>query len=148
MTITASNLTMASLRPKAQPGDRTHASDSDNMTVQFNPATLRIALTNQFGEADAHSHARKTTAKLDVELIFDTTDTGQSVYRHLNELTAMTRATPPSGGSGGGNNANSENFSVPIIEFRWRSKLFEGVVESLTQTIEYWSHDGVLNRNR
>lgn len=146
MTITSSNLTMATLRPKGAPDETTSASDSDNLSVQFNPATLRISLTNQFGEADAHSHARKTTAKLDVELIFDTTDTGQSVYQYLNKLTAMTRATPPSGGSGSGgsgSDANSENFAVPIIEFRWRSKLFEGVVESLTQTIEYWSHDGV-----
>ena len=107
-----------------------------DMVVQFNPSSLRVTYTNQFGEDPPATHARATTAKLDVELIFDTTDTGETVYRYLNQLEALTRSSLLAG-------STQANGQVPVIEFVWPIPIFEGVIESLTQTIEYWSHDGV-----
>jgi hypothetical protein len=138
--------------PRSSASNEDEFSDPTTIPIQFNPSSLRVSYTNQFGSGKPFAHAQETTAKLDVELIFDTTDTGMSVYAALNQLENMTRAvTPPSpnqsrGGrsSGGGNaQANEPSGKVPVVEFWWGTKIFEGVVESLTQTIEYWSADGV-----
>ncbi len=118
----------AYLKPKAVEGE--------NIDFQFNPSTLRISYTNQFGDDPPQNNVRVTGAKLDVELIFDTTDSGQSVYEYLNKLEEITRSSAVE-------ETNNPSGEVPVIEFWWSIKLFEGVVESLTNTIEYWSHDGV-----
>jgi Contractile injection system tube protein len=103
---------------------------------QFNPSTLRTTYTNQFGDDPPSSHARVTQAKLDVELIFDNTDSGASVYGQLNALEALAR-------SSASKDKDKPDGKVVIVELWWAIKIFEGVVESLTQTIEYWSQDGV-----
>ena len=103
---------------------------------QFNPSTLRTTYTNQFGEDPPQGHARVTTAKLDVELIFDHTDTGASVYGDLLGLEALTRSSAQK-------DKDKPDGKVPVVEFHWQIKIFEGVIESLTHTIDYWSHDGV-----
>ena len=110
--------------------------DGSEIPVQFNPSTLRITYTNQFGDDPPNNHARVTAAKFDVELIFDSTDSGTSVYEHLNRLEQMTRSTAVE-------ESSNPSGEVPVIEFHWSIKLFEGVIESLTNTIDYWSHDGV-----
>ncbi|HEY6814622.1 MAG TPA: hypothetical protein VI168_03690, partial [Croceibacterium sp.] len=117
--------------------------EHDPVDVHFNPSTLRLSYTNQFGDGKPYSHARETVAKLDVELIFDTTETGTSVMAVLGQLAAMTRsdAVAPAKPSSGAQPPPSGK--VPVVEFRWHGKMFEGVIESMTQTIEYWSLEGV-----
>jgi len=121
-------------------------SEDDFLLVDFNPATLRLTYNNQFGDGKPYSHARETVAKLDVELVFDTTEFGTSVMDSLSRLTTMTRsdavapATPSSG------TPPPPSGKVPVVEFHWGGKVFEGVVESLVQTIEYWSLEGIPMR--
>lgn len=103
---------------------------------QFNPSTLRTTYTNQFGDDPPNGHARVTTAKLDVELIFDTTDTGVSVYQQLFALEELTRSKAQK-------DKDKPDGKVPVVEFWWAIKIFQGVIESLTHTIDYWSYDGV-----
>jgi Contractile injection system tube protein len=110
------------------------------LMAQFNPTSLRISYTNQFGNDPPESHVRKTSAKLDVELIFDTTDTGHSVYQYLNQLEAITRSIQP---VSPGSTTAEPSGSLPIVQFHWSENLFEGLVESLTQTLDYWSYDGI-----
>lgn len=113
------------------------------LECHFNPTTLRLTYNNQFGDGRPFSHARETVAKLDVELVFDNTGIGYSVLEELSQLTAMTRsdAAPPAQPSSG--TPPPPSGRVPVVEFVWADKLFEGVVESMTQTIEYWSREGI-----
>jgi hypothetical protein len=127
------------------PPDDTFSEDVP-LEVQFNPSTLRLTYNNQFGDGKPYSHARETVAKLDVELVFDTTETGKSVMITLGKLTAMTRsdAAPPAQPSSG--TPPPPSGKVPVVEFRWNGKVFEGVVESMIQTLEYWSLEGIPMR--
>jgi hypothetical protein len=113
------------------------------LECQFNPSTLRLTYNNQFGDGKPFSHARETVAKLDVELVFDNSGIGYTVMDELSQLTAMTRsdAVAPANPSSG--TPPPPSGRVPVIEFRWAGKLFEGVVESMTQTIEYWTREGI-----
>ncbi|MDT8760257.1 hypothetical protein MZO42_16270 [Sphingomonas psychrotolerans] len=125
------------------PGSDTH------INVQFNPASLRVTLTNQFGEDPPEQHARATTAKLDVELIFDTTENGIDVRDKVKELRGFATAIPATTGKGKPKPANSgatkdeANLSLPKITFHWGTASYTGIIESLTETLDYWSSDGV-----
>src|SRR6478735_481281 len=110
------------------------SSDYPELECHFTPSSLRLTYNNQFGDGKPFSHARETVAKLDVELVFDNSDIGYSVMDELGRLAAMT-------GSSGASAAPSGQ--VPVVEFQWGGKLFEGVVESMTQTIEYWTLEGI-----
>lgn len=109
--------------------------------VHFNPTSLRVALTNQFGEDPPEQHARATTAKLDVELLFDTTHDGsdvRSATASLRALAVATGVTAPASGQ-----QQQANGSLPKAFFHWGTTTFEGLIESLTETLDYWSSDGV-----
>lgn len=117
------------------------SADGTAIPVHFNPTSLRVALTNQFGDDPPEQHARATTAKLDVELLFDTTHNGSDVRSATAALRAMAVATgvtpPPSG------QQQQANGSLPKAFFHWGTTCFEGLIETLTETLDYWSSDGV-----
>ena len=118
--------------------------------VHFNPNSLRVSLTNQFGEDPPSQHAKATTAKLDVELMFDTTESGADVRAATEALRglAVATGTAPKAGAkppakGGAGQKDEANYSLPQIVFHWGTTSFEGVIESLTETLDYWSSDGI-----
>lgn len=136
-----------SAAPKPKSGgaesQRPDTFEPGTLECHFNPTTLRLTYNNQFGDGAPFSHARETVAKLDVELIFDNSGIGYSVLDELTILTDMTRSdagapTAPSSGS-----SPPPSGRVPVVEFIWAGKLFEGVIESMTQTIEYWTREGI-----
>lgn len=152
MGLTHAQLVKKTLKPPAPPPPRSprkskppedEFSEDKPLEVHFNPSTLRITYNNQFGDGKPYSHARETVTKLDVELIFDTTESGKSVMIDLSKLEAMTRsdAVPPAKPSSG--TPAPPSGKVPVVEFRWNGKVFEGVVESMVQTLEYWSLEGI-----
>lgn len=115
--------------------------DGTAIPVHFNPTSLRVALTNQFGEDPPEQHARATTAKLDVELLFDTTHDGsdvRSATAALRALAVATGITAPASGQ-----QQQANGSLPKAFFHWGTTCFEGLIESLTETLDFWSSDGV-----
>jgi hypothetical protein len=72
------------------------AEEAKCLKVHFNPTSLKISLSNQFGEDPPEQHAKPTTTKLDVELIFDTTETGADVRTDTDKLRLATAmGTPP-----------------------------------------------------
>lgn len=139
--------------PSSTPPRRTGAGGSgserpDNfvpgeLQCHFNPTTLRLTYNNQFGDGRPFSHARETVAKLDVELIFDNSGIGYSVLDELATLTEMTRSDAEPPASPSSNSPPPPSGRVPVVEFHWAGKLFEGVIESMTQTIEYWTREGI-----
>lgn len=114
---------------------------AEPIPVHFNPTSLRVALTNQFGDDPPEQHARATTGKLDVELLYDTTHDGsdvRSATAALRALAVATGVTPPASGE-----QAQANGSLPKVFFHWGTTCFEGLIESLTETLDYWSSDGV-----
>ncbi len=117
--------------------------DGTAIPVHFNPTSLRVALTNQFGEDPPEQHARATTAKLDVELLFDTTHDGSDVRSATAALRALAVATGITPAASGQQQQQQANGSLPKAFFHWGTTCFEGLIESLTETLDYWSSDGV-----
>ena len=110
--------------------------------VQFNPASLKVGLTNRIQDEDTsgtggqpRQNTRVTTSKLETELIYDTTETGSDVRiktKELKDMAIAAPATPP---------------APAKIEFRWGNFKFVGVIESLNETLDFWAAEGVPLRS-
>jgi hypothetical protein len=133
--------------PPNPPGTAQFSSGATTLMVDFNPVSLRVALTNQFGQDPPQQHARPTSAKLDVEVIFDTTQTGADVRNATDILRRFATATgqeaTQSQQQGGTNQQEQANHSLDLVTFTWGTSSCTGVIESLTETLDYWSSDGV-----
>jgi hypothetical protein len=115
--------------------------DSTAFPVLFNPASLKVSLTNRLQDEDSGSagtsggqprqNTRVTTTKLDMELAFDTTQDGSDVRELTGQLKAL--ATAPEG----------EHPRPPGVEFRWGRFKYVGVIDSLAETLDFWSYEGV-----
>ena len=112
--------------------------------VHFNPTSLRISLTNQFGEGPPQQHAKPTTTKLDVELVFDTTDNGNDVRGVTEKL--RKKATANATAKSNSNSGKDDNHSLALVFFCWGTTKYLGLIESMTETLDYWSSDGVPMR--
>lgn len=119
----------------------TDARESDpdaNTTVQFNPETLKVAYSNTMeGDDQAGGSAiqfvSKSSTKLTVELWFDA-----SVDPEVDDVRTLTKKvnhfiTPKPAGDG---------LAPPGIRFLWGSFLFDGVMESMDETLEFFSAEG------
>ncbi|MEE9432854.1 MAG: hypothetical protein V3V15_01270 [Sphingorhabdus sp.] len=112
-------------------------------TVHFNPATLRITTTNQLKDEGPRQVAKPTSYKLDVELFYDTTDSGADVTNDTVVIRTASRATA----QGGSNSNSNRRKSLPSVIFKWGSFAFRGVIETVNEALEYWSSDGVPLRS-
>jgi hypothetical protein len=106
--------------------------------VDFNPASLKVTLTNRLQDEDAsggpgqaRQNTRVTTSKLETELVYDTTETGDDVRTRTSELKQMAIAAP-------GNPP-----APPSVELRWGSFSYVGVIESLDETLDFWAAEGI-----
>lgn len=86
------------------------AAGGATLTVDFNPAQLKLTVTNTMqdeqpdGKKSAkkkdsnpppRQNVRKSATKLDTELVFDSTDTGSDVRIKSNQLKMMGRPKSP-----------------------------------------------------
>lgn len=154
---TARNLTRAKLiqirwnasTHKAEPVD-----DGKKVTVQFNPASLRVTYTNQVqtDEQNANGgiqYVGRGSSKLSVELIFDVsmppgrdTESEEQSTEPVTDVREMTRHVAffitPVPGEG----ADEGKFVPPGVRLLWGTFLFDGIVESLDETLDLWSEEG------
>jgi hypothetical protein len=118
--------------------------------VQFNPASLKLSYANQKsgGDQPKGSPAQfigNGTTKLSLELWFDTTvdetngNDPSDVRAKVNQVAALMAAKKSS-------KKNAGKFIPPGVRFQWGQFLFAGVVESLEETLEYFSNTGVPMR--
>jgi contractile injection system tube protein len=123
--------------------------------VQFNPQSLKVNYTNQKAGGDqpkgsAVQYVGKGTTKLTMELVFDITalETGsgdppvRDVREYSNKVnTFMVPKKDPKakGGSGG---KKEELFVPPGVRFIWGDFSFDGVMDSVDETLDFWSEDG------
>lgn len=127
-------------------------SDPEKFYVQFNPQSLKVAYANQKeGEGQSGTSAIQFvgsgTTKLSVELLFDTTlllseKTGSK--KDVRELTSRVLAyiNPKKEGQG-----ESATYTPPGLRFGWNTFTFEGVVNSINETLDFFGEDGTPLRS-
>jgi len=113
---------------------------TEPLDVHFNPASLRLSVTNTIQDeqqpgSQSLQSVRKSATKLDVELLFDTTETGEDVRTATGVLKSMGR---PGG---------TQKSVLPQVTFTWGVFAFKGVIESLQETIDFFSSSGVPLRS-
>lgn len=118
---------LATLKPHGKAAIATH----------FNPATLEITVSTKLIQVkDKTQGSRQVvnegTAKLSVELIFDTTGSLKNVCDTTREVAQLL------GGQG---------EPPPLVTFDWGAFKFEGIVDSFKETLDFFSTDGVPLRS-
>lgn len=112
--------------------------DAAAFEIMFNPASLKVTVTNQFqdeqsgGNGTPTQNARASTTKLETELVFDTTEDGADVRDRSGRLKALALSAegdPPR--------------PPPTVVFRWGRFQFVGLIESFGETLDFWSAEGV-----
>lgn len=152
------NITRAKLYELDANGNiATNKPDSPSpVTVQFNPETLRVSFANQItppsgGSGDQTSTSStqfvgKGTTKLSVQLWFDvtgelpeglaTTDEERRDVRRLTQKVAYFITPQPS-------EEDETKFVPPAVRFLWGTFQFDGIMESLEESLEFFSPEGV-----
>lgn len=112
------------------------------LPVQFNPATLKVGLSNTL-KADDHGAGRDTAAQfvdkssssLTVDLIFDTTLDNSDV--RLKTKAIADRFMKPR--DEGGDKPKAPKKCL----FQWGAFTFEGMVESYDETLDFFAPEGI-----
>jgi hypothetical protein len=118
-----------------------------NVKVQFNPETLKVSFANQIQTPSGAGDQRGTparqfvgagTTKLTLQLWFDVTalmPEGEAVEDDVRKLTQKVAyfITPVQEGT---------KFVPPAVRFLWGSFQFDGLMESLEESLEFFSSDG------
>lgn len=126
------------------------------VTVQFNPETLKVTFTNQIQAADqrggsSQQFVGRGTTKLALDLWFDVTaldasgQGGQSSGSGGGQVTDVRKLTekvayfmkPKSRDT-----RNRTRWVPPAVRFIWGTFKFDGIMESLNETLDYFSEGG------
>lgn len=115
-----------------------------DVTVQFNPETLKVSYTNQVSAGGAASaggeqHVGAGATKLAVQLWFDVTATEGDAAGSPEDVREVTEKvlyfiTPQGDG---------QNKVPPLLRFEWGTFSFDGIVESMEESLEFFSAEGV-----
>jgi len=141
--------------------------DDKAVTVQFNPETLKVTFANQIAQGSGAGDQRGSqarqfvgagTTKLALQLWFDVTHapTGNPPAKDVRQLTQKVAyfITPKKlsgqpggggaggGGGGGGGQQQQPAFAPPAVRFIWGTFQFDGIMEQLEESLEFWSPDG------
>jgi hypothetical protein len=115
--------------------------------VQFNPESLKVTFANQIvqpqgGDQAAGNAGRQFvgagTTKLALQLWFDVNAMEKDAVDDVRRLTqkVVFFMTPQKA------DADPKKLAPPGIRFQWGSFLFDGMVEGLEETLEFFSPDG------
>jgi hypothetical protein len=115
--------------------------------VQFNPETLKVTFANQIvqpqgGDQAAGNAGRQFvgagTTKLALQLWFDVTAMEKDAVDDVRRLTqdVVYFMTPQK------SDQDPKKLAPPGLRFQWGSFLFDGMVEALEETLEFFSPDG------
>jgi len=113
----------------------------NDVSVQFNPQTLKVSFSNQNRGGDQPGGSSRQfvgsgTSRLDVELLFDTTADGSDVRKATEKIAFFIKAKPDQ------NDRNNRRVP-PVLSFEWGTFIFRGNVESIGETLDYFSEEGV-----
>jgi hypothetical protein len=137
--------TIAIFMPKTDENGRVLSNQQQReyrIQVHFNPESLDITFTNSVEKGRRNQPAQvsvtETTAKLSMELVFDTTLNGIDVRTETNKLACLmdpSQHTP---------RRNNNSRKIPsIVIFQWGTIWFEGYIDSYREKIDFFSSEGV-----
>lgn len=110
--------------------------DGPAFEVHFNPASLTYTVSNTLKEegdgGTKKQYVDKTTAKLAMELVFDTTDTGEDVRTYTEKMAGLLEPV-----------AEDQKQVPPNVEFAWGTYTFTGMVEQYRETLDFFAPSGV-----
>ncbi len=121
------------------------------MTVQFNPETLKVSFANQVktpqGEQksqQSHQFVGAGTTKLNVTLWFDV-NAPQPEGSNVKDVRVLTQKvvyfiTPQPAPD------DPSKLLPPAVRFIWGSFQFDGMMDSLEESLEFFSHQGIPQR--
>lgn len=113
---------------------------AEPLEVQFNPQSLKLSYANENKGGDQPGGSSKQfvgsgSSKMSVELLFDTTAAGADVRILSQKVAFFIQALP---------DPTDKNKRVPPgVSFEWGSFIFRGVVDSMEETLDYFSEEGV-----
>ena len=120
---------------------RRGARPNDAISVHFNPTSLQYVVSNTMKATGRGSNAKQyvsqSTAKLTMDLIFDTTDSGQDVRALTSKVAQFMKPTRAVSSN------NQDRKVPPVVLFAWGNFMFQGMVESFKETIDFFSGNGV-----
>jgi hypothetical protein len=108
---------------------------SEEIKVLFNPTSLQHTASNTLKEEGSGAKKKqfvdKSSAKLTMQLIFDTTDTGVDVRTHTSKMLSLLKPA-----------AQGNKQIPPNVEFGWGAYKFTGLVEQYKETLDFFSSQG------
>ena len=109
---------------------------SGAIAVQFNPVSLEYTISNQFDDRNGNNGARqfvkKSTAKLAMTLVYDSTDDGSDVRIQTETISRLMEPA-----------RDGRKKFAPKVEFGWGTYTFKGVIEQYKETIDFFAASGV-----
>jgi Contractile injection system tube protein len=123
-----------------------------NVKVQFNPETLKVSFANQIQTPSGAGDQKGTptqqfvgagTTKLALQLWFDVNAPQEG--KQILDVRKMTEKisyfiTPKA------DEKDKKKFIPPAVRFIWGSFQFDGLMESLEESIEFFSSEGIPQR--
>jgi hypothetical protein len=130
----------------------------NSTVVQFNPASLKVSYSNRVQTKDQNTPSSRqfrgrNASRLSLELIFDASGAETTGIQDVRQMSGRIAAflkpleQPPGQMSLGNTLAQSNQGektpdSVPGVRFLWGTFVFDGVLESMDETLDFWSEDG------
>jgi hypothetical protein len=122
-------------------------SGGQQVEVQFNPESLKVSFANQIVQPQGGDQAAGTagrqfvgagTTKLALQLWFDVTAMEKDAVDDVRRVTQKVAyfMTPQKA------DEDPEKLAPPGVRFQWGSFLFDGMVDGLEETLEFFSPDG------
>lgn len=113
------------------------ADTGKTIPTHFNPSTLSITISTKLTESkgakkNSVQKVNEGSAKLSVDLVYDTTDTLENVCDKTVEVARL---------------LGEKNQPPPRVTFDWGAFTFTGIVDSYKETLEFFSADGVPLRS-
>lgn len=142
--MTSSNITKAELveikKFSGSSDSLSQAEQANKLVVQFNPQSLKLNLSNQNTGGDQPGGSSKQfvgsgLSKLALELLFDTSATGADVRAETQKVAYFVMAQEQE--------KKDDKRKPPNVRFQWGSFIFEGVIDSMDETLDYFSEQGV-----
>jgi contractile injection system tube protein len=134
---------------------------STSVQVHFNPASLVYSVENsvsqQSGNPKKVQYVAQFSAKLTMDLQFDTTASGSDVRTVTKQVayfmqasgnaSASAQTTAAAQNPNDGGSSGPPPAAPPVLCFQWGSYQFQGIMDSFKETIDFFSADGVALRS-
>ena len=113
--------------------------EGDPISVLFNPASLDYTVTNQMKDQPGGGRKQfveKTKATLKMQLIFDTTDSGDDVRGHTGPVLRLLQPREVDGSP-----------VPPTVRFEWGAFAFTGLLDQYKEVMDFFAAEGVPPRS-